>query len=407
MKRVVITGLGIISSIGNKKEEVLHSLKEGNSGINFSNEFKKAGLRSCICGDIKLSENYIKENIKRKFLRFMSDCSIYAYLSMKEAIQDSQLTEQEVSNCNTGLIVGSGGGSPRNQVFGSDCMRKRGIRSIGPYMVTKAMASGISACLATSFGIKGLSYSVSSACATSAHCIGHGFELIQSNKQNVIFAGGGEEVTWELSCEFDAMGALSTKYNHTPKKASRTYDQDRDGFVISGGAGIIVMEELEHALKRKAHIYSEIIGYGVSSDGYDMVVPSGEGAVRCMNMALKNVNGKIDYINTHGTSTKIGDTKELDAIKIVFNKDIPAISSTKSMTGHALGAAGVHEIIYTLLMLNNNFIAPSINIYNLDKNAEKMNIITKKTKKILKIAMSNSFGFGGTNASLVIKKYNI
>lgn len=407
MKRVVITGLGIISSIGNNKEEVLNSLKNGDSGVSFSNEFKKIGLRSCVYGDIKLSQIYIKEKIKRKLLRFMSDCSIYAYLSMKEAIQDSKLTEKEISNNTSGLIVGSGGGSPRYQVFGSDCMRKRGIRSIGPYMVTKAMASGISACLATSFGVKGVSYSISSACATSAHCIGHAFELIQSNKQNIIFAGGGEEVTWELSCEFDAMGALSTKYNHTPKEASRTYDRDRDGFVISGGAGIVVLEELEHALKRKAKIYAEIVGYGVSSDGYDMVVPSGEGAVRCMKMALKKVDDKIDYINAHGTSTKIGDTKELDAIKKVFQEYIPAISSTKSMTGHSLGAAGVHEIIYTLLMLNNNFIAPSINIYNLDKKAEKMNIITKKTKKILKLAMSNSFGFGGTNASLVIKKYNI
>lgn len=408
MKRVVITGLGIISSIGNNKKEVLYSLKKGNSGISFSKDFKKIGLRSCICGDIKLSDNYIKENIKRKFLRFMSDCSIYGYIAMKEAIKDSKLNEIEISNFNSGLVVGSGGGSPRNQVFGSDCMRKRGLRSIGPYMVTKAMASGISACLATSFKIKGISYSISSACATSAHCIGHGFELIQSNKQNIIFAGGGEEVTWELSCEFDAMGALSTKYNNNPTKASRTYDKDRDGFVISGGAGIIVLEELEHALQRKAGIYAEIVGYGVTSDGYDMVVPSGEGASRCMKMALKQINNKkVDYINTHGTSTKIGDIKELEAIKNVFGNNIPAISSTKSMTGHSLGAAGVHEIIYTLLMMKNNFIAPSINIDNLDDQAKEMNIITKKTKKILKIAMSNSFGFGGTNVSLVMNKYSV
>lgn len=401
MKRAVITGIGIISSIGNNKNEVLFSLQSGNSGVKFSDEFKEAGLRSCICGNITLSEEYIKEKIDRKNLRFMSDCSIYAYLAMLEAISDANLKKNDISNCNSGLIVGSGGGSPRNQVFGSDIMRNKGLRGIGPYMVTKAMASGISACLATAFGIKGISYSISSACATSAHCIGHAVELIQFGKQYIVFAGGGEELTWELSCEFDAMGALSTKYNHIPDKASRTYDKERDGFVISGGAGIVVVEELEHAINRSARIYAEVIGYGVTSDGHDMVSPSGDGAARCMKMAIKHVN-HIDYINSHGTSTKIGDIKELEAIKNVFGNDIPPISSTKSMTGHSLGAAGVHEVIYSLLMLEHGFIAPSINIENLDVNAKKMNIITKKTKKNLKVVMSNSFGFGGTNASLVL-----
>lgn len=406
MKRVVITGFGIVSSIGNNQKEVLYSLKNGRSGIRFSNEFKRNKLRSCVWGNIQLTEDFIKEQIKRKILRFMSDCSIYAYISMKEAIKNSNLTEKEISNNGIGLIVGSGGGSPRNQVAGSDSMRKKGLRSVSPYMVTKAMASGISACLSTSFKIKGISYSISSACATSAHCIGHAFELIKFGKQYIIFAGGGEEVSWELSCEFDAMGALSVKYNDNPEKASRAYDQDRDGFVISGGAGIVVLEELEHALARNARIYGEIIGYGVTSDGYNMVIPSSEGAIRCMKMALSKFNGKIDYINTHGTSTQIGDIKEIEAIKKVFNLDIPLISSTKSMTGHSLGAAGVHEIIYSLLMLKYNFIAPSINIENLDKKIGKINIISNFTKRKINTIMSNSFGFGGTNASLVISKYN-
>lgn len=405
MKRAVITGLGIVSSIGNNQQEVLASLKTGRSGIRFSEEFEKMGLRSHVWGNIQLTEEYIKQKIDRKILRFMSDCSIYAYLSMEEAISDAKLTEAQISNIRTGLVVGSGGGSPRNQVAGSDGMRARGLRGVGPYMVTRAMASGVSACLATPFKIKGVNYSISSACSTSAHCIGHAVELIQLGKQDVIFAGGGEELSWELTCEFDAMGALSTKYNATPEKASRTYDQDRDGFVIAGGGGIVVVEELEHALARGAHIYAEIVGYGATSDGYDMVAPSGEGAVRCMNMALAGVK-QVDYINTHGTSTPVGDTKELEAITEVFGSNTPAISATKAMTGHSLGAAGVHEAIYSLLMLEHGFIAPSINIDNLDEKAQAMNIITQPTEQKLNTVMSNSFGFGGTNASLVMSKYH-
>ncbi|CAL1329547.1 beta-ketoacyl-ACP synthase I [Candidatus Providencia siddallii] len=403
MKRAVITGLGIISSLGNNIKEVLHSLKNGHTGVTFSEEFKKAGLRSHVWGNIKNLE--LTKLIDRKFYRFMSDCSAYSYLSMEQAIKDSKLTPDQISNFRTGIVVGSGGGSPRNQVRGSDGMRAKGLRGVGPYMVTKAMASGISACLAIPFKIKGINYSISSACATSAHCIGHAVELIKLNKQDLIFAGGGEELSWELSCEFDAMGALSTKYNKTPEKASRAYDQTRDGFVISGGGGVIVVEELEHALKRKAYIYAEIIGYGATSDGIDMVAPSGEGAIRCMKIATKNITNKIDYINTHGTSTQIGDIRELEAIKQVFNNENPAISSTKSMSGHSLGAAGVHEIIYTLLMLKHNFIAPSINIQNLDKKAIDFNIIKEPIKKTLNTVMSNSFGFGGTNATLVMCKY--
>lgn len=405
MKRAVITGLGIVSSIGNNQQEVLASLKTGRSGIRFSEEFEKMGLRSHVWGNIQLTEEYINQKVDRKILRFMSDCSIYAYLSMEEAISDAKLTQAQISNTRTGLVVGSGGGSPRNQVAGSDGMRAKGLRGVGPYMVTRAMASGISACLATPFKIKGVNYSISSACSTSAHCIGHAVELIQLGKQDVIFAGGGEELSWELTCEFDAMGALSTKYNATPEKASRTYDQDRDGFVIAGGGGIVVVEELEHALARGAHIYAEIVGYGATSDGYDMVAPSGEGAVRCMKMALADVK-QVDYINTHGTSTPVGDTKELEAITEVFGSNTPAISATKAMTGHSLGAAGVHEAIYSLLMLEHGFIAPSINIDNLDEKAQAMNIITQPTEQKLNTVMSNSFGFGGTNASLVMSKYH-
>lgn len=404
MKRAVITGLGIVSSIGNNQQEVLASLKTGRSGIRFSEEFEKMGLRSHVWGNIQLTDEYIKQKIDRKILRFMSDCSIYAYLSMEEAISDAKLTEAQISNIRTGLIVGSGGGSPRNQVAGSDGMRAKGLRGVGPYMVTRAMASGVSACLATPFKIKGVNYSISSACSTSAHCIGHAVELIQLGKQDVIFAGGGEELSWELTCEFDAMGALSTKYNATPEKASRTYDQDRDGFVIAGGGGMVVVEELEYALVRGAHIYAEIVGYGATSDGYDMVAPSGEGAVRCMKMALADIK-QVDYINTHGTSTPVGDTKELEAITEVFGSNTPTISATKAMTGHSLGATGVHEAIYSLLMLENGFIAPSINIDNLDEKAKTMNIIMQPTEQKLNTVMSNSFGFGGTNASLVMSKY--
>lgn len=402
MKRAVITGLGVISSIGNNKEEVLESLELGRSGITHAQELQDAGMRSHVWGSIKLDATGL---IDRKIARFMSDASIYAYLSMQQAIEDSGLSDDQVSNERTGLVVGSGGGSPRSQVAGADGMRSRGLRGVGPYMVTKAMASGVSACLATPFKIRGVNYSISSACATSAHCIGHAVELIQLGKQDVVFAGGGEEMCWELSCEFDAMGALSTQYNDTPEKASRTYDADRDGFVISGGGGMVVVEELEHALARGAHIYAEIIGYGATSDGADMVAPSGEGAVRCMKMAMQGVDTPIDYLNVHGTSTPVGDVKELGAIREVFGDNTPAISSTKAMTGHALGAAGVHEAIYSLLMVEHGFIAPSINIDNLDEQAAGMNIITKMTRRELNTVMSNSFGFGGTNATLVMRKY--
>ncbi|MCW7547714.1 beta-ketoacyl-ACP synthase I [Photorhabdus sp. APURE] len=402
MKRVVITGLGIVSSIGNNQKEVLASLKEGRSGIIFSEKFKEIGMRSHVWGNVKLDTAGL---IDRKIQRFMSDASVYAYLAMDEAIKDSGLTDDQVSNIRSGLVVGSGGGSPYSQVAAADGMRARGLRGVGPYVVTRAMASGVSACLATPFKIKGVNYSISSACSTSAHCIGHAAELIQLGKQDIVFAGGGEELCWEMSCEFDAMGALSTKYNETPEKASRTYDKGRDGFVIAGGGGIVVVEELEHALARGAHIYAEIIGYGATSDGADMVVPSGEGAVRCMNMALQGVEGSIDYVNTHGTSTPAGDLKELEAIREVFGDTTPAISATKAMTGHSLGAAGVHEAIYSLLMLEHGFIAPSINIEDLDDKAAGMNIITKPTEQKLNTVMSNSFGFGGTNASLVMSKY--
>lgn len=402
MKRAVITGLGIVSSIGNNQEEVLKNLKEGRSGITFSQELKDSGMRSHVWGNVKLDTTGL---IDRKVMRFMSDASIYSYLAMKEAIKDSGLIANQISNNRTGLVVGSGGGSPRNQVAGSDGMRAKGLRGVGPYMVTRAMASGVSACLATPFKICGVNYSISSACATSAHCIGHALELIQLSKQDIVFAGGGEELCWEMACEFDAMGALSTNYNNTPEKASRTYDADRDGFVIAGGGGLVVVEELKHALSRGAHIYAEIIGYGATSDGADMVIPSGEGAVRCMKMALQGIETSIDYINVHGTSTPIGDVKELGAIRQVFGENTPALSSTKSMTGHSLGAVGVQELIYCLLMLENRFIAPSINIETLDEYAVGVDIVTMPTQRQLTTVMSNSFGFGGTNATLVIRKF--
>ncbi|EPL8094884.1 beta-ketoacyl-ACP synthase I [Morganella morganii] len=402
MKRAVITGLGIISSIGNNREEVLASLREGRSGITFSEEFKEIGMRSQVWGNVKLDTAGL---IDRKTVRFMSDASVYAYLSMEQAIADAGLTEEQVSHYRTGVVAGSGGGSPRTQAIAADGMRAKGLRGVGPYLVPRAMASGVSANLATPFKIKGVNYSISSACSTSAHCIGHAVELIQLGKQDVVFAGGGEELCWEMSCEFDAMGALSTKYNETPDKASRTYDQGRDGFVIAGGGGMVVVEELEHALARGAHIYGEVVGYGATSDGADMVAPSGEGAVRCMQMAMHGLDTPVDYINTHGTSTPVGDTKELEAIREVFGDHTPALSATKAMTGHSLGAAGVHEAIYSLLMLEHGFIAPSINVENLDEKAEGMAIITEPTERELTTVMSNSFGFGGTNATLVMRKY--
>ncbi|EJC2754428.1 beta-ketoacyl-ACP synthase I [Shigella sonnei] len=403
MKRAVITGLGIVSSIGNNQQEVLASLREGRSGITFSQELKDSGMRSHVWGNVKLDTTGL---IDRKVVRFMSDASIYAFLSMEQAIADAGLSpEAYQNNPRVGLIAGSGGGSPRFQVFGADAMRgPRGLKAVGPYVVTKAMASGVSACLATPFKIHGVNYSISSACATSAHCIGNAVEQIQLGKQDIVFAGGGEELCWEMACEFDAMGALSTKYNDTPEKASRTYDAHRDGFVIAGGGGMVVVEELEHALARGAHIYAEIVGYGATSDGADMVAPSGEGAVRCMQMAMHGVDTPIDYLNSHGTSTPVGDVKELAAIREVFGDKSPAISATKAMTGHSLGAAGVQEAIYSLLMLEHGFIAPSINIEELDERAAGLNIVTETTDRELTTVMSNSFGFGGTNATLVMRK---
>lgn len=402
MKRVVITGIGIVSSIGNNKQEVTDSLRAGRSGITHSAQFEEMQLRSQVWGNVKLDPS---ELIDRKALRFMGDAAAYAYLAMKEAIEDSSLTEAQYSDPRVGLIVGTGGASSANQVQAADTLRSKGVKRVGPYIVPRIMSSTASACLATPYKIKGMNYSISSACATSAHCIGHAVELIQMGKQDMVFAGGAEEIDWTLTMGFDAMGALSTKYNDTPEKASRTYDADRDGFVISGGGGIVVVEELEHALARGAKIYAEVVGYGASSDGYDMVAPSGEGAVRCMKMALETVDTPIDYINTHGTSTLVGDVRELEAIREVFTDHVPPIASTKSLTGHALGAAGAHEAIYSLLMLQNGFIAPSINIDKLDEAAEGLPIVREYRDANLTTVMSNSFGFGGTNATLVMRKY--
>ena len=402
MRRAVITGLGIVSSIGNNKEEVLASLQTGKSGITFSEQFAEKGLRSHVWGKVDID---LKEHIDRKQLRFMGDAASYAYIAMEQAVADSGLSEDQVSNIRTGIIAGSGGASSEHQVDSADILRNKGVRRVGPYMVTRCMGSTVSACLATPFKIKGVNYSISSACATSAHCIGNALEMIQLNKQDVVFAGGGEELHWALSGQFDAMGALSSQYNDTPEKASRTYDADRDGFVSSGGGGMVVVEELEHALARGAHIYAEIVGYGATSDGYDMVAPSGEGAVRCMQMAMQNVEGDIDYLNTHGTSTPVGDVQELKAIQEVFGQKSPAISATKAMTGHALGAAGVNEAIYSILMMENDFIAPSINVETLDEAAQGLDIVTEPRQQALKTIMSNSFGFGGTNATLVMQKY--
>ena len=403
MKRAVITGMGIVSSIGNNVQEVLNSLKLGKSGITFSEQFKEAGLRSQVWGNVKLA---LEEVIDRKIFRFMGDAAGYAYLAMQQAIADAKLSEDQVSNVRTGLICGSGGPSTHHQVEACDTLRTKGVRKIGPYQVTRCMSSTTSACLATPFKIKGVNYSISSACSTSAHCIGNALEQIQLGKQDIVFAGGGEDLDWSLSCLFDGMGALSTKFNETPEQASRTYDTKRDGFVIAGGGGMVVVEELEHALKRGAHIYAEITGYGATSDGYNMVQPSGEGAVRCMQNAMADLGErKVQYINTHGTSTVVGDTKELEAIKETFGENIPFISATKSLTGHSLGAAGVHKAIYSLLMLEHGFIAPSINIEELDPLAQGMTIVTQTKEVKLDTVMSNSFGFGGTNASLVFSKY--
>ena len=402
MKRVVITGLGIVSSIGNNTEEVLASLKAGRSGITKSESFDEMGLRSQVWGKPNID---VKALIDRKAYRFMGDAAAYAYVAMQECIDDAKLTAEQVSDVRTGIVAGSGGASSANIVASADILREKGIKRVGPYAVPKTMSSTTSACLATPFKIKGVNYSISSACATSAHCIGHAAELIQLGKQDVVFAGGGEEVDWSLALMFDGMGALSSKYNDTPEQASRTYDADRDGFVIAGGGGMVVVEELEHALARGAHIYAEIVGYGATSDGYDMVAPSGEGAVRCMQQAMEGVKGDIDYLNTHGTSTPVGDVKELGAIQEVFGHKSPAISATKAMTGHALGAAGVHEAIFSILMMEHSFVAPSINVNTLDELAQGLDIVTEMRETELNTVMSNSFGFGGTNATLVMQKY--
>ena len=408
-RRVVVTGLGIVSSLGNNKKEVQDSLYHARSGITFQPDYAAMGLRSNVAGSIKNLN--LEELIDRKLFRFMAKGHAYAWLAMQEAIADSALSETMVSNIRTGLIVGAGGASHESILDGIDTIREKGIRRVGPYMVTKAMASGVSACLATGAKIKGVNYAITSACSTSAHCIGAGVEQIQLGKQDIIFAGGAEEEHWTLSFMFDGMGALSSKYNETPEKASRTYDVNRDGFVISGGGGILVLEEYEHAKARNAKIYAEVVGYGATSDGYDMVAPSGEGAERCMTLALQGID-HVDYMNTHGTSTPVGDVKELEAIRAVFGDNkygpMPHIASTKSLSGHALGAAGVNEAIYSLIMMENKFIAPSVNIEELDPLANGLPIVTKRIDNIeVKTAISNSFGFGGTNACLVFSTKNL
>ena len=402
MRRVVVSGLGVVSCLGNSKSEVLSSIRSGRSGIVFNESFKESGMRSHVSGSVDINTD---EMIDRKVRRFMGGAAAYAYIAMQQAIEDAGLEEDEVSNPMTGLIASSGGASSENIVASADILREKGVRRIGPYMVPRTMGSTVSACLATPFKIKGLNYSITSACATSAHCIGAGMEQIQIGKQDIIFAGGGEEEDWTLASMFDAMGALSTKYNETPQLASRAYDVDRDGFVIAAGAGMLVLEELEHAKARGAKIYGELVGYGATSDGHDMVAPSGEGAVRCMQMAKSTVDTPIDYINTHGTSTPVGDTTELKAMREVFTGNIPQFSSSKSMCGHSLGATGAQEAIHCLMMLDNDFIMPSINVMDADPEVSEMPLVTKCIENAnIKTAMSNSFGFGGTNATLIMRK---
>ncbi|WP_083000393.1 beta-ketoacyl-ACP synthase I [Halomonas sp. GT] len=403
MRRVVVTGLGIVSCLGNDQQQVLDALKNGRSGIRFKEEYAERGFRSHVAGSVDIDLDSL---IDRKLRRFMGDAAAYAYVSMAQAIEDAGLSEEQVSNERTGLIAGSGGASSANQVEAADVMREKGLRRVGPYRVTRTMGSTVSACLATPFKIKGVNFSISSACATSAHCIGSAMEQIQLGKQDVVFAGGGEEEHWTLSCLFDAMGALSTHYNDTPEKASRPYDQARDGFVIAGGGGMLVLEELEHAKARGAKIYGELVGYGATSDGHDMVAPSGEGATRCMRQAMATVQGDIDYINTHGTSTPVGDVAELKAIREVFGNTTPAMSSTKSLTGHSLGATGVQEAIYSLLMMQNDFVAASANIEHLDEQADGFDIVRERRDGVtIDRVLSNSFGFGGTNACLVFQRF--
>jgi len=403
MRRVVVTGLGIVSSIGNNKAEVLDSLRQGRSGITFAEEYRAMGFRSHVHGSLKINPDDV---VDRRWRRFMGDGAAYNYLAMQQSIADAGLAESEVSNERTGLIMGSGGPSTRALVQAADTAREKGPRKVGPFVVPKAMSSTNSATLSTAFKIKGVNYSISSACSTSAHCIGNASEIIQLGKQDIIFAGGGEELHWTLSVLFDAMPALSSGYNDTPERASRPYDANRDGFVISGGGGVLVMEELEHAKARGAKIYAELAGYGATSDGFDMVQPSGEGAVRCMRMAMQTLDCPVDYINTHGTSTPAGDIKELEAMRETFKERVPPFSSTKSLTGHSLGAAGVHEAIYSLLMMENDFIAASANIETLDPGAEGMPIVRERRDNVkLNCVLSNSFGFGGTNAALAFKRY--
>jgi 3-oxoacyl-[acyl-carrier-protein] synthase-1 len=404
MRKVVITGFGIVSSLGNDTLEVESSLKSFKSGITLNETNKEMGLRSHISGSIKHLN--LKDKIDRKQYRFMGDAAAYAFISTEQAIKDANLRPEEISNEKTGIIMGSGGASSEDQIDSADILRTKGLKRIGPYRVTKAMGSTVSACLATSFKIKGVNFSISSACSTSAHCIGVGMEQIQLGKQDIVIAGGGEAEHWGMTSLFDAMGALSTKYNDDPELASRAFDEDRDGFVISGGGGTIILEEEEHAKKRGAHIYAELIGYAATSDGQDMVSPSGEGAARCMKNAWDMAeNQKIDYINAHGTSTPAGDITELNAIRSVFKDEIPAISSTKSLSGHSLGAAGVHEAIYSLIMLKENFLVGSKNILNIAEDAKDFPILRENQKQEVNTILSNSFGFGGTNASLIFKKY--
>lgn len=403
MRRVVVTGIGIVSCLGNDKATVLDSLRNGTSGISFNPSYQEVGMRSQVSGTVQIDKEAL---IDRKILRFMGDASAYSYIAMQQAISDAGLPDDVVSNVRTGLVVGSGGGSPKDQLESTDIAREKGVRKVGPYRIPRTMSSSVSACLATPFKIKGVNYSISSACATSAHCIGHASELIQLGKQDVVFAGGGESEHWSMSHMFDAMGALSTKYNDTPDKASRAFDADRDGFVIAGGGGVLVIEALDHALARGAKIYAELTGYAATSDGYDMVAPSGEGGMRAMQMALSNLEGEVDYINTHGTSTPAGDISELRSIRNVFPDKVPVINSTKSLTGHSLGAAGAQEAIYSLLMMEHNFIAASANIDTLDEAAVGLPIALERQDDVdLRRVMSNSFGFGGTNACLVFDKY--
>ncbi len=402
MRRVVITGIGVVSCLGNNKEDVLDSLRNGRSGIVANEKFKEMGLRSHVSGSVDID---IKEHIDRKIRRFMGDAAAYGYIAMQRSIDDAGLEDSDISNERSGLITSSGGASSENIIFSADTLRNRGIRKIGPYMVPRSMSSSVSACLATPFKIKGVNYSITSACATSAHCIGAAGEQIQLGKQDVVFAGGAEEEHWNLSSMFDAMGALSSNFNDDPTKASRPYDVSRDGFVSASGAGMLVVEEYEHAKARGAKIYAELAGYGATSDGFDMVAPSGEGAQRCMELARSTVNGRIDYINTHGTSTPVGDVKEVEVIRAMFGDDQPYFGSSKSMCGHSLGATGAQEAIHCLLMLENDFIAPSINVEDPDPVVEGMALVTKTIENAgIRTAMSNSFGFGGTNATLVFQK---